>query len=98
MYRERVLQPDGTLVIVRRSRKLAPLGECATKSEARRLAEELLARTDSSFADPRGTMTITQFAEKASVHRARQTAKYGQGVSPNLERISRAARQQIPGA
>jgi integrase len=62
-YRENVWQEDGTTRRVQISKRIASLSECPRRSDARRLAEEIMHRVNTDFTSPCGTMSVVRFME-----------------------------------
>jgi len=64
MWREDVLQPDGTIVRKQRSRKLADISSrYRYKSDVKPLLDEILAPLNDGKTDVRGTMTVEKFVQ-----------------------------------
>lgn len=62
-YREDVWQPDGTTRRVQVSKRLASLIECPRKTEAVRLANEIMYRVNNDLTSPYSTMPLVSFVE-----------------------------------
>jgi len=61
-YREDVIEPDGRIVRKKRGRRLAAVSdECRTESQARKLAEDILAPVNARNARPESTQTVHDF-------------------------------------